>query len=175
VLTGLAEMKRLAALVAILVLAAPGCASNDKKLHRALLAERTESLTIITRAELEAQPAGSPSRAVLSLWRAVQFRDAEGALERVSPKPNTEQLESFEDFIVDVGANAAAVTKPTIVKTTQTGRHATVVVEFVRNKKVGDQIRTRVTGSLSAELVRTRAGWLVLWRKAADQIAGAIS
>jgi hypothetical protein len=168
-------MKRLAALVAILALAAPGCASTDKKLHRALLAERVETMTIVTRAELDAQPAGSPQRTVLSLWRAVQFRDAEGALERVSPRPNPDQLKTFEDFIVDIGANAAGVTKPRIVRATQTGRDASVVVEFVRHKKVGDQIRTAVTGTLNVQLVHTRDGWLVLWRKAADQIAGAIS
>ena len=168
-------MKRLAALVAILALLAPGCASTDKKLHRAIRAERMETMTIITRAELGAQPAGSPQRAVLSLWHAVQFRDAETALELVSPQPNTEQLRSFEDFIVDVGANAADVTKPTIVSATQNGTHATVVVEFVRHRKVGDQIRTKVTGRLNAQLVHTKAGWLVLWREAADQIAGAIS
>lgn len=169
-------MRRLAAaLVAMLALAVPGCASNDKELHRALLAERMETLTIITRAELRAQPPGSPQRAVLSLWRAVQFRDAEGALARVSPKPGAKQLKSFENFIVDIGGNAASVTKPTIVRTTRNGRHATVVVEFVRNKKVGDQTRASVTGRLDAQLLRTRAGWLVLWRKAADQIVGAIS
>jgi type IV pilus biogenesis protein CpaD/CtpE len=168
-------MKRFAALVAILALAAPGCASNDTKLHRALLAERLEAMTIITRAEVEAQPVGSAQRAVLALWRAVQFRDAETALELVSPQPNKDQLRSFEDFIVDIGANAAGVTKPTIVSATQTGDQATVVVEFVRHKKVGDQIRTRVTGRLNAQLVHTRDGWLVLWQKAADEIAGAIS
>jgi hypothetical protein len=168
-------MKRLALLVGILAVVAPGCASNDKELHRALLAERVETMTIITRAELQAQPAGSPSRAVLSLWRAVQFRDAKGALERVSPKPGRDSLKTFEDFIVDVGANAAGVTKPTIVRATETGNHATVVVEFVRHKKVGDQIRTTVTGTLNVELLHTRRGWLVLWQKAADKIAGVIS
>jgi hypothetical protein len=168
-------MKRLVALVAILALAASGCASNDKKLHRALLAERVEALTIVTRAELHAQPAGSPQRAALALWRAVQFRDAEGALALVSPQPSKNQLPGFEDFIVDIGANAAGVTKPRIVSATQTGNHATVVVEFVRHKKVGDQIRTTVTGRLSAPLVHTKAGWLVLWRKAASQITGALS
>jgi hypothetical protein len=169
-------MRRLAAaLVALVALVASGCASNDKELHRALLAERMETLTIITRAELHAQPAGSPQRAVLSLWRAVQFRDAEGALARVSPKPDAKQRKGFEDFIVDIGGNAASVTKPTIVRTKTDGRHATVVVEFVRNKKVGDQTRATVTGRLDAQLVRTRAGWLVLWRKAADRIVGAIS
>jgi hypothetical protein len=67
------------------------------------------------------------------------------------------------------------VTKPIIVRATQNGDHATVLVQFVRHKKVGDQVRTKVTGSLNAQLVHTKDGWLVLWREAADQIAGAIS
>jgi hypothetical protein len=48
-------------------------------------------------------------------------------------------------------------------------------VEFIRNRKVGDQVRSRVTGRLTADLVRGRTGWLVLWRKASDQLPDAIS
>ena len=49
------------------------------------------------------QPPGSPQRAVLRLWRAVQFRNAETALALVSPQPNPKELRGFEDFIVAAG------------------------------------------------------------------------
>jgi hypothetical protein len=168
-------MRRSAALLAGLALAAPGCASTDKDLHRELLAERLETMTIITRAELAGQPPGSPARAVLRLWRAVQFRNPEDALAHVSPQPTPKELENFENFIVASGAEAAATIKPRIVDVNEAGSRAEVRVEFIRHRKVGDQVRSQVTGRLTAELVRGPTGWLVLWRKASDQLPDAIS
>jgi hypothetical protein len=168
-------MRRRTAIFAVLALAAPGCASSDEDLHRELLRERLETMTIVTRAELNREPPGSPSRAVLRLWRAVQFRDPQAALARVSPQPNKKQLKGFEDFIVGTGALAAATTKPRIVDAKEAGSTAAVLVEFVRHRKVGDQVRSRVTGQLEVELVRSPSGWLVLWRKAADELPEAIS
>jgi hypothetical protein len=168
-------MRRRAAILAVLALAGPGCASSDRDLHRELLAERLETMTIITRAELNSEPPGSPSRAVLRLWRAVQFRNPDDALAHVSPQPTPKELRAFEDFIVAQGAEAASTTKPRILDVKQTGSHAQVLVEFIRRRKVGDQVRSRVTGRLTAELVHGRAGWLVLWRKASDQLPDAIS
>jgi hypothetical protein len=168
-------MRRRGAILAVLALAAPGCASSDQELHKDLLAERLETLTIVTRAELNREPPGSPSRAVLRLWRAVQFRNPDDALAHVSPPPKPSELRAFEDFIVAQGAEAAATTKPRIVDVKQSGSHAQVLVEFIRHRKVGDQVRSRVTGRLTADLVRGPTGWLVLWRKASDQLPDAIS
>jgi hypothetical protein len=168
-------MRRRALILVVLALVAPGCASSDRELERDLLAERTETMAIVTRAELRRQPPGSPARAVLTLWRAVQFRNPEDALARVSPHPTPRQLSGFEQFIVSTGAQASASTKPRILGSKTSGRHAKVRVEFIRHRKVGDQVRSRVTGRLTIELERTRAGWLVLWRKAADALPTAIS
>jgi hypothetical protein len=169
-----AEMRRRALLLVVLALVAQGCASTDAELDRELRAERLETMTIVTRAELARQPPGSSSRAVLMLWRAVQFRNPEDALSHVSPRPTPKQLRDFEDFIVGPGAQVAVVTKPTILDVKQTRGRAEVLVEFIRHRKVGDQVRGRATGRLTVELVRTRAGWLVLWRKAADQLSEAL-
>ncbi len=162
-------------MLAVLALAAPGCASSDEDLDRELLAERLETMTIVTRAELASQPPGSPARAILTLWRAVQFRNPEAALARVSPRPTPDQLKGFEDFIVGTGAQAAATTKPKVLDVKENGARADVLVEFIRHRKIGDQVRARATGRLTVQLVRTGAGWLVLWRKAADQLPSAIS
>jgi hypothetical protein len=168
-------MRRLAAIAAVVALAATGCASSDRDLARELQAERTETLTIITRAELDAQPNGSPARAVLSLWRAVQFRNAQGALAQVEPQPTRDQLKPFEEFVVGVGAQTAATAKPVVVNATESGNVAKVTVEFVKYRKVGDEVRTEVTGRLEAELRRISGRWLVLWREAADQIPQALA
>jgi hypothetical protein len=168
-------VRRRAVIAAVLALASTGCASDDRELRRELLAERLETQTIITPAEIAAQPPGSPARAVLVLWRAVQYRKPQAALARVSPQPNREQLKGFEDFIVGTGAQAAATTKPRIVDVEESGTSARVLVEFIRHRKVGDRVRATVTGRLEVELVRTGEGWLVLWRKAADALPGAIS
>jgi hypothetical protein len=168
-------MTRRAALLAVLALAAPGCASSDEDLHRELQAERLETLTIITRAELSRQPQGSPARAILVLWRAVQFRDPETALAQVSPQPTPKQLEGFEAFIIGRGAQTAATTKPRILDVKSSGRHAMVLTEFIRHRKVGDQVRSVVTGRLTVPLEHTNAGWLVLWRRVADDLPAAIT
>ncbi len=57
----------------------------------------------------------------------------------------------------------------------QSAGRARVRVEFIRHRKVGDQVRSLATGQLTVELVRGRTGWLVLWRKAADQLPAAIT
>jgi hypothetical protein len=168
-------VRRLAALVAILALAAPGCASNDKELHRQLVAERLEPLKIVTRAEIDAQPPGSPARTVLVLWRAVQFRDGEGAIRHISPQPNPQQRASFEDFIAGPGAQVAGPTKPRLLSTSVHGRRAEVLVDLVSYKKVGDKVRPIVVGRLRAQLARSGSGWVVLWRESFDAIAKALS
>jgi hypothetical protein len=168
-------MRRGAGILAVLALAAPGCASSDEDLHRELRAERLETMAIVTRAELNSQPPGSPARAVLRLWRSVQFRNPEDALAHVSPQPNRKELRGFEDFIVAPGADAAATSKPQILDVKQSGARARVRVEFIRHKKVGDQVRSLATGQLTVELVHGRTGWLVLWRKAADELPAAIT
>ena len=168
-------MKRSAGILALLALAAAGCASSDEELHRELLAERLETMAIITPAELNREPPGSPARAVLRLWRSVQFRNPEDALAHVSPQPTRKELRAFEDFVVTTGANTASTSKPTILSVKQSAGRARVRVEFIRHKKVGDQVRSIPTGQLTVELVRGRTGWLVLWHKAADQLPAAIT
>jgi hypothetical protein len=172
---GPAEMKQRAALLAVLALAAPGCATTDEDLHRELLAERLETLTIVTRAELARQPEGSPSRTILALWRAVQYRNPQAALARVAPQPTPEQLKRFESSIVATGAQAASTTKPRILDSKVSGKRATVLIEFIRHRKIGDQVRSVVAGRLPVKLVHTKAGWLVLWRKAADDLPEAMT
>jgi hypothetical protein len=168
-------MKRGAGILAVLALAAAGCASSDEDLHRELRAERLETMAIVTRAELNREPPGSPARAVLRLWRSVQFRNPEDALAHVSPQPSRKELRGFEDFIVATGADTASTSKPQILSVKQSAGRARVRVEFIRHRKVGDQVRSIPTGQLTVELVRGRTGWLVLWHKAADQLPAAIT
>ena len=74
-----------------------------------------ESMTIVTRAELQREPAGSPARAILRLWRSVQFRDPDDALAQCHPRPTPKELTAFEDFIVGAGGDAACTSKPRIL------------------------------------------------------------
>lgn len=169
-------MRRWGALILLLAaLAGSGCASSNDDLQRELLAERQEHYSIVTLAEVNGQPAGSPGRAILTLWRAVQFRDPHRALALVSPPPTRDQIDDFEEFIVGAGASAASTTKPDVVDTEETGRRAEALLEFHRKRKVGDRIKTIMTGRLRVGLVRGPSGWLVLWRPAADKIPAAVS
>jgi hypothetical protein len=162
------------ALLAVLALTAPGCATSDKELHRELLAERLETMTIVTRADLAEQPKGSPARTVLLLWRAVQFRNPEDALPRVSPQPTKRQLQGLYAFIVGDGAQAASTIKPRIVGAKRLADRASVTIELIRHKKVGDQVRSAVAGRLDVPLERTDTGWVVLWRQVVDDLLAAM-
>jgi hypothetical protein len=93
----------------------------------------------------------------------------------VSPQPTRKELAGFENFIVAAGAETAAQTKPRILAVKRSESRALVLVEFIRHKRVGDQIRAHATGRLRVELVHGKTGWLVLWRKAADELPSAIS
>jgi hypothetical protein len=159
----------------VAALAGAGCASSDEDLRRELLAERLEHYSILTREEVYGQPAGSPGRTILVLWRAVQFRDAQRALALVSPPPRRDQVAEFEGFIVGAGASTAATTKPVVLEATQDGRRAEVLLEFQHRRKVGDRIKTSATGRLRVLLTRGREGWRVLWRPAADKLLAAVS
>lgn len=169
-------MRRLGALILLSgALAGVGCASSNDDLQGELLAERQEHYNILTPDEVNGQPAGSPGRAILTLWRAVQFRNPGGALARVSPPPTNDQIDDFEGFIVGAGASAASTTKPAVIDVNQVGSRANVLLEFHRKRKVGDRIKTLMTGRLQVGLVRGPTGWLVLWRPAADKLPAAVS
>jgi hypothetical protein len=166
-------MRARAVLLAMLALGAPGCAMSDEDLHRELLAERTETLLIVTPAELKDQPPGSPGRTLLRLWRAVQFRNPPDVLSRLSPSPSPTQAATIASFIL-AGAAKAPMLKPRILESQTSGDRASVLVEFVRGRKVGDQLDPFVTGRLPVELRHTKSGWLVLWRKAVKGLPEAI-
>lgn len=152
-----------------------GCASTDEELRRELRAERTEGLTIVSRADVAAQPANSPGRMVMVLWRAVQYRDAKGAIALLTPQPPRESLPAFEKFVAGGGAVIAESRMPAVIDVKQTGERALVIVELLRTRRVSSQVTTEVTGRLTLDLVRTESGWRVRWRSALPQIVRAVS
>jgi hypothetical protein len=152
-----------------------GCASTDEELRRELRAERTEGLTIVSRADVAAQPANSPGRMVMVLWRAVQYRDAKGAIALLAPRPPRESLPAFEKFVAGGGAVIAESRMPAVIDVKQTGERARVIVELLRTRRVSSQVTTEVTGRLTLDLVKTESGWKVRWRGAVPQIVRAVS
>jgi hypothetical protein len=152
-----------------------GCASTDEELRRELRVERTEGLSIVSRADLAAQPPNSPGRTVMVLWRAVQYRDAKGAIALMAPPPPRDSLAAFEKFVGGGGALIAESRTPVVVDVNETGGSARAIVELLHTRRVSNQVTTASTGRLELDLVETESGWKVRWRSALPQLVQAVS
>jgi hypothetical protein len=159
-------------LVFVLLLA-PGCADTDEELRAALRAERARELSIVTRREIASEPPGSPARAVLELWRAVQYRDAQAGIASLTPAPPRNLRPTFEQFFVSSGATWFSVLSPRIVDVQRRGRIAAVRTEIVRTKRLGRLLERERDATVRLELVNVRGLWKLRWRPALRALAGA--
>jgi hypothetical protein len=141
-----------AALAALLI---PACGSTDEELRRSLAAERGQVLHVVSRRDIKRQPAGSPGRAVMELWRAVQFDDAKTAVSLMAPRPTRAERPRVEELVVTFGGVATDSVEPRIVDVNQTGRRARVLVER-RKQPTG-----RRMPPIQVELVRSGREWRV--------------
>jgi hypothetical protein len=146
-----------AALAALLIAA---CGSTDDELRRNLAAERGQVLHVVSRRDIERQPAGSPGRAVMELWRAVQFDDAKTAVSLLAPRPTRAERPRTEELVVTLGGVATDSVEPRIVAVERTGRRARVLVER-RKQPAG-----RRMPPIEVELVRSDRRWRVLAEQA---------
>jgi hypothetical protein len=158
--------KRQAALscAALLALVVSACGSTDEDLRRAVVAERQDTLNTVSRDAVHGQPPRSPERAVMTLWRALQFQDAKTAVSMLSPQPSRSELPDFETIVLDVGLSYTAAVKPRILAVRRTGTHATVRLELTRMEREGTAPVRRVTGSLDVSVVRRSSGWKIQYR-----------
>lgn len=152
---------------------ATGCADTDEELREALRAERDRGVSIVTRHEIAAEPPGSPSRAVLELWRAVQYRDAQAGMARLVPLPPKNLRSAFGQFIVGSGADAFAVLKPRIADVERRGRTALVRIQILRTNRLGRFVERELAGTERLELTKTGGLWKLRWRPAGSQPDGA--
>jgi hypothetical protein len=146
-----------AALAALLI---PACGSTDEELRRSLATERGQVLPVVSRRDVESQPAGSPARAVIKLWRAVQFDDAKTAVSLLAPRPTRVERPRTEELVVTLGGVATDSVEPRIVAVRQTGRRARVLLER-REQPAG-----RHMPPIEVELVRSGRDWRVLAEQA---------
>jgi hypothetical protein len=158
-------------LLLVLVLVS-GCANTDEELRDALRAERDRGLSIVTRREIAAEPPRSPSRAVLELWRAVQYRDAQAGMVRLAPPPPKNLRFRFEQFLVGSGANAFAVLKPRIADVQRRGRVAVVRTEIVHTKRFGRLVERELAATVRLELVKAGGLWKLRWGPAPSERGG---
>jgi hypothetical protein len=147
-----------------------GCASTDRELRRELIDERNEGLTIVSRAHIAAQPPGSPGRTAMLLWRAVQFRDAKGAVALLTPEPTGHTLASVEEYIAGGGAVIAQERMPEIIDVHRNGRRAVMDVDLQRTRKLANHATTETSGRLRLDFIRTGSGWKLRWREAIRQV-----
>jgi hypothetical protein len=156
----------------LVLLVAPGCADSDEELRAALRTERARDLSTVTRREVANEPPGSPSRAVLELWRAVQYRDARTGIARLTPAPLRKHRATFEKFFVYAGANAFGMLKPRIVDVQRRGRIAVVETEIMRTKRLGRLLERERTATVGFEFVNVGGVWKLRWRPALSALAG---
>ena len=166
----LATPKALAPIVLTAGALLAGCASTDRELRHELTDERNEGLTIVSRADIAAQPPHSPGRAAMRLWRAVQFRDAKGAVALFAPPPTGDRLASVEEYIAGGGAVIAQERMPRIIEVDRIGRRAVMDVELERTRKLANHVTTETAGRLRLDFIRTESGWKLLWREAIRQV-----
>jgi hypothetical protein len=165
--------KRLAAVTcaALLALAASSCGSTDEDLRRAVLAEREEILNTLSREEVHAQPLQSPQRAVMSLWRALQFQDPKTAISLLTPQPSRSELPDFEAITLQVGLSYTAKVKPKILDVRRSDKRARVRLELTRREREGTEPVRRVTGSLDVPLVQVGSGWRIEYEPIIERLA----
>jgi hypothetical protein len=152
--------RRLLVGAALAALLTGACGSTDEELRRGLAAEREQVLHVVSGRDVESQPAGSPGRAVMELWRAVQFDDAKTAVSLMAPRPTRLQRPRTEELVVTFGGVATDSIEPRIVDVIQTGSRARVVVERTKQPD-GDRM-----SRIELELVRTGRDWRVLAERA---------
>jgi hypothetical protein len=147
-------------LTASLVVASCGTDESEQSVRTATTTESAPGAThpnLVTDAEIERYPEGSPQRAVLDWFQAVQFRDEAGVrqsttdreVERVSRK-------TLDDAVALIGP---ALGKPRVVSTRTRGTRAAIrlfIQSFVPGKRepVGETPSTFY-------LTRTGDGWRV--------------
>jgi hypothetical protein len=142
-------------------LLAVGCGDTDRDLAGTLAAKRDRALQTLSPEDVAQQPAGSPQRAIVELWRSLQYRDPRAALALVAPRPPRRLRLAVEDFIAASGAQATANARPKILSTRRSGNRAIVWLEVIRNEALGAQGLRRVRHRALAELVKSRSGWRV--------------
>jgi hypothetical protein len=142
----------------------PACGSTDEELRRSLAAERGQVLQVVSRRDVKSQPPGSPGRAVMKLWRAVQFDDAKTAVSLMAPRPSHAERPLKEELVITFGGVVTDSVKPRIVDVEESGQRARVVLE--RRREPAAERLSRI----QLQLVRTHRDWRVLVERAFDDL-----
>jgi hypothetical protein len=163
-----------AALLVVLVASSiVGCASSDQDLQRELSAERNQAVNVVAPEEVGAQPAGSPERAVMELWRAVQFSDAGRALDLIAPPRNEPVSRLAERYLIGTAALTASA-KPDRVRAAIRGSRATALIRVRQRQLQGDRVTSPSIGTFRLELVRMRGDWRVRFTPEVTGLLGAL-
>jgi hypothetical protein len=150
----------------IAALLTTACGSTDAELRRTLAAERGTAIEVVSRAQVESQPPGSPGRAVMDLWRAVQFDDAKTAVSLIAPRPAAAELPRTEELVIAVGGAVTDSAKPRILEVDRTAGGARVSLEVVST----DDREQEPARRTELKLVRTGSGWRVLAEQALGEL-----
>jgi hypothetical protein len=155
-----------AALSAIAALLTTACGSTDAELRRTLAAERGTAIEVVSRAQVERQPPGSPGRAVMELWRAVQFDDPKTAVSLIAPRPTAAELPRTEELVITLGGVVTDSATPRILEVDRTAGGARVTLEILST----DDREHEPARRAELKLVRTGSGWRVLAERALGQL-----
>jgi hypothetical protein len=138
------------------------CGATNADLERKLDAGRDRTRQLLSSEDVQDQPAGSPQRALVEAWRALQFRDAEAVLARVTG-PSVRPRPGLDQRVVAFGAYAVDV-RPKILDASLERRRASLRVQLARRQGVGsDGLRiVRLTLTLPVRFIAGR------WRVEVD-------
>ena len=97
----------------------------------------------------------------MELWRAVQFRDSDLALELIESRPADDLYDLVERLLVGPAAVAAADVKPDRLREMRAGSRATVLVGIRRKEVLGGQVSYPSLGTFRVGLIRKGGRWRV--------------
>jgi len=151
-----------AAVLALSVGVLAGCGAEDPD-EAAIERERTEERAsdLVTAAEVRAAPAESPQEAVLTWWRALQFRDA-STVRRMFTSEARDLIGASlsETVFLDLGPNLQQAS-PEILNVETVGESAVVYVRIRRNQIVSPKIIRQTAEYQGLALRRENGRWRI--------------
>jgi hypothetical protein len=138
--------------LALLLGGCSGLGSDDE------VPERVKGPSLLSKADVQAQPAGSPQRTLFEWWRALQFDDAPAAAQYYASdvRLTTDKL----DKILSLGAPTLGLTgRPRVVETDTNGDVATVRVLLEDDEPQANGRIDKNQTARAFDLVREAGAW----------------
>ena len=129
---------------------------------------------VLTRADVERQPEGSPERAVFAWWRAAQYSNLQRYLQSFSRDVRTKLERGEARRELRRFADAIRSARPEIVETDVSGNHAVVSTRVLFRQPLGLTRYVTTARPQAFELTRENGRWVLSDDFFVDILIGAV-